>query len=113
MTVWGFATRVAVLSRLPLLGAEIIAPLGRHDRPFLRFAVEIEPGRQLHILAVHPDAPATPGMLHDRNALIARLSDLARAPFLIAGDFNATPWCPAFRAFPASGSGRLRGARHG
>jgi endonuclease/exonuclease/phosphatase (EEP) superfamily protein YafD len=96
----GFSTRVAVLSRLPLLNTEVMAPVGRHDRPFLRLAVEIAPGRQVNILAIHPDAPATPGMLRDRDALIMRLGDLVQAPFLIAGDFNATPWCPVFRLIP-------------
>lgn len=95
-----FASRIVAFSRRPLVEPEIIPSTGKHHRPFLRFAVEIEAGRRLNILGAHPDAPMAPHLLRERDSTIGRLNDLARTPFVLVGDFNVTPWSPGYRAIP-------------
>lgn len=52
------------------------------------------------IAAVHPTPPNTAGLLKERDAHIALLQAHLTEPFVLAGDFNATPWCPVFTAIP-------------
>ncbi len=93
-------SRIVAFSRLPIRGAEVLPQTGAHDRPTVRFGVEPAPGQAVTILATHPDMPATPAMLKDRNTMIRRLSPLARAPFIVTGDFNTTPWSPDYADIP-------------
>ncbi len=92
-------TRVAVLSRYPLRDIETHNPPSPYPRPFIRCVAET-PNGSLTLIAVHPAAPATPAMLKDRDHHVQLLRDLATAPFVVAGDFNATPWSPVFRRIP-------------
>jgi endonuclease/exonuclease/phosphatase (EEP) superfamily protein YafD len=92
-------SRVVALSKFPLLDTQIIPAPGPHPRPFLAFGVDSPAGR-INIYAVHPAAPMAGDLLRDRDAMIERLPAMTKAPFLMAGDFNATPWSPAFGRVP-------------
>lgn len=94
-----FLTRVTVFSRLPLDGIELPPWPGPHHRPWIKFSVNV--GKtQVSVVAVHPTPPNTADVLKERDAHIAALAGHLREPFVLAGDFNATPWCPAFKAIP-------------
>ncbi|MDP3496027.1 MAG: endonuclease/exonuclease/phosphatase family protein [Hyphomonadaceae bacterium] len=55
---------------------------------------------RLNVVAVHPTPPNTPQLLRERDAHIDAVKARMREPFILAGDFNATPWCPAFSSIP-------------
>jgi endonuclease/exonuclease/phosphatase (EEP) superfamily protein YafD len=93
-------TRIVAFSRLPARNLQVLAPQTPERRPFLKFVLDLPGGEALTVIPVHPTAPVTAAMHRDRNASIAMLGDLARASFLIAGDFNATPWSPVYPRIP-------------
>ncbi len=94
-----YATRLAVFSRVPLDDTTIHRGPGPHERDFATFSVAMG-DRQLNVIAVHPVPPMTAKLTVERDQQIAQLAPLAREPFLVAGDFNATPWTPAFADIP-------------
>lgn len=96
--VW--TSRIVAFSRLPTRHLEVLRPPGRDRRPFLKFVIDLPGGEALTVAPIHPAAPIKPYMLKDRNDAIRMLGDLVHGPFLIAGDFNATPWCPVFPKIP-------------
>lgn len=94
-----YLTRVTVFSRLPLDGVELPPWPGPHHRPWIKFSVTVGETK-LAVVAVHPTPPNTATVLTERDAHIAVLSGHLREPFVLAGDFNATPWCPVFKSIP-------------
>lgn len=95
----GYLTRVTVFSRVPLVGVELPPWPGPHHRPWIKFDVDVG-GKALAIVVVHPPPPYSNKMLHERDQHIVSLADHMREPFVLAGDFNATPWCPVFKSIP-------------
>lgn len=95
-----FATRIVVLSRLPVAEPMVRRAIAGRRRDFLTFSIEKDGGGKLDIIAVHPVPPNTPKLLKERNDQIATLPALTGEPFIIAGDFNATPWCVDFTRIP-------------
>jgi endonuclease/exonuclease/phosphatase (EEP) superfamily protein YafD len=93
-------SRIVAFSRLPARNLQVLAPPTPERRPFLKFVLDLPDGHALNVIAVHPAAPMRADMHRDRNACIAMLGDLARGSFLIAGDFNATPWSPVYPHIP-------------
>ena len=89
---------VAILSRLPIGRSQNDPALG-----FARLATaEIAtPAGPVELVVVHPP-PAMPAACAATNLrVIAAAGQLARKAggrVIVAGDFNATPWSPAFRA---------------
>ena len=94
-----YPTRVAVFSRVPLDGVELPPWPGPHHRPWIKFSVNVGETK-LAMVAVHPTPPNFAHVLKERDEQIAMLAGHAREPFVLAGDFNATPWCPAFQSIP-------------
>lgn len=94
-----YLTRVTVFSRLPLDGFELPAWPGPHHRPWIKFSVNVGETK-LAMVAVHPTPPNTAKVLKERDQHIALLAGHLREPFVLAGDFNATPWCPVFKSIP-------------
>lgn len=94
-----YSTRVAAFSRVAIGGAQVHGGPGPNARSFVAFGVELG-GETLSIIAMHPVPPASAKLTEERDRQIAQLSPLARAPFVIAGDFNATPWSPVFGDIP-------------
>jgi endonuclease/exonuclease/phosphatase (EEP) superfamily protein YafD len=88
---------VAVLSRLPLRDAAVI-PLGTSFAPAVRAVVETKAG-PVGMLAVHAPRPGGPQRNRERDQALAAIpAALAGLPWarIVVGDFNATPWNPAF-----------------
>jgi endonuclease/exonuclease/phosphatase (EEP) superfamily protein YafD len=87
---------LAIFSKYPFT-AETLA-LSKSGVPVL-FAVMDVKGRRLNYTSVHTLPPLEPGFLSDRNQEFANLSELRRkneGPFIVAGDFNCSPWVASF-----------------
>ncbi|RYG35854.1 MAG: endonuclease/exonuclease/phosphatase family protein [Burkholderiales bacterium] len=94
-----YLTRITVFSRIPLDEIELPSWPGPHHRPWTTFGMTID-GKKLAAIVVHPPPPYTPKLLRERDTHIAALAAHVREPFVLAGDFNATPWCPVFKSIP-------------
>lgn len=93
------STRVAVFSRVALVGSEIHAGPGPNERSWVVARVALG-GGELSLIAMHPVPPSSGELTEERDRQIAMLADKARGAFVIAGDFNATPWTPVFAEIP-------------
>ena len=93
---------IAVLSRIPLENVRVIYPIGL-IRPAVTVTLETV-GKPLTLVAVHPAPPTTQEQLNERNQyftwLASKLTQV-EGPLIVAGDFNATPFTPAFKRFRA------------
>lgn len=95
-----WASRVVAFSKLPILSPKITPAPGEHQRPSLAFTVNIPDGSAVNVYALHPNAPMKADLQRDRDAMIDALAKTAAQPFVIAGDFNATPWCSIYSRIP-------------
>lgn len=105
-----FTTRVVALSRLPMAEPQVVSAPGS-VRPFLKFGIEQQDGHMLTVIAIHASPPFTAALSNDRDMLLAHLSGVASSPFLLAGDFNATPWTSAYQQAPGRRIGDPRFSR--
>ena len=92
-------TRIVVFSRTPLEGVELLPGPGPHHRPWVTCHVRVGE-TSLNVVAVHPTPPTTSKLQQERDVHIAAIGKRMTEPFVLAGDFNATPWCPAFNLIP-------------
>ncbi|HCN77799.1 MAG TPA: hypothetical protein DIT13_11470 [Verrucomicrobiales bacterium] len=63
-------------------------------------------GREFHLIGTHPPPPMGAGFARVQRAEfegIARHTAALGVPVLLVGDFNATPWCHAFRLLEKGG----------
>ena len=92
-----------LLSRLPLESATTLS-FGRGGDPGV--SAEVRVGTKLvHLIGVHPTWPLWRAATQRRNAQYARIAALARAAggdTIVVGDFNATPFSPAYARFVAA-----------
>lgn len=95
-------SRVIALSRFPISDAEVLPGPPCDGRQFLKFSIVPEVGSgPLQVIAVHVDAPLSGEAHRRRNDLIAKVAaSVEGGRYLVAGDFNATPWSAAFRRLP-------------
>ncbi len=93
------STRVVAFSRVAIGDARVHAGPGPHARSFVTFKVVLGE-TDLTLIAMHPVPPNTPALTEERDKQIAMLAGHARGAFVIAGDFNATPWTPVFGEIP-------------
>ncbi len=81
-------------------------PLVLHESPDMaNYDVDVEvdgPAGPFRLWAVHPPSPLHPQWRDDLDT-IGRRSGTIDAPLLVAGDFNASYWHPAFRDLLRSG----------
>jgi len=94
-----YVTRIVVFSRAPLEGVEMVPGPGPNHRPWVTCKVRVGE-TLLNLVAVHPTPPTTAKLQQERDVHIAAIGGRMAEPFVLAGDFNATPWCPAFRLIP-------------
>ncbi len=94
-----YAVRMVAFSRLPIEGGVVREGPGPMARPFLSMRVGVG-GTMLSIMGVHPVPPYTAALLTERDTHIKMLSPMLKGPFVLAGDFNTTPWCPGYGAIP-------------
>lgn len=95
-----WSSRVVAFSKQPISAARVVPAPSGFVRPFLAFTVEVTGGGPLNVYAVHPNAPLKADLQRDRDAMIELLARTVAPPFVVAGDFNATPWCPVFSKLP-------------
>jgi endonuclease/exonuclease/phosphatase (EEP) superfamily protein YafD len=89
---------IAILSRHSLEDARTVE-FGGVDVPSIVARVIRDAG-SLTVVATHPVPPLGAANARDRDAALRALADYvagAPSPCIVAGDFNATPWCAAFR----------------
>lgn len=63
-------------------------------------------GREFHLIGTHPPPPMGAGVAQVQRAEfegISRHVEKLGLPVLLVGDFNATPWCHAFRLLEKGG----------
>lgn len=92
---------IAVLSRWPIIGSR---PLNAATHSWQAMLVRIDVGGGVRpwIVGVHPPSPVLPGNLPTRDRILADLATIITTldgPVIVAGDFNSTPYTPAFREF--------------
>ena len=93
---------IAVLSKWPLADHDVV-DFGVTGYPAVVARVRF-PGREFLLVAAHPHAPISQTHARDNATQLAAIADFAaRAalPCIVAGDFNATPWCVVYRRFAA------------
>lgn len=94
-----YAVRMVAFSRIPFESADVLQGPGPMVRPFLAMKVAVG-GKAISVVGVHPVPPYKPGLLKERDAHIGMLGPLLKGAFVLAGDFNATPWCSGYAAIP-------------
>lgn len=64
----------------------------------------------VQFVTTHPPSPGDPGLMRDRDQQLAAAGAYVDAsrPFVIAGDFNSTPWGRAYNAVPGTRAGDPR-----
>ncbi|WP_225986365.1 endonuclease/exonuclease/phosphatase family protein [Rufibacter sp. LB8] len=87
---------VAILSKFPLLDAQVVAlPILEGTNAELRAlalaAVQLPNGQKIWIGSTHLDEKGNPANRLAQLDAIAKVQATLKEPFLIAGDFNATP----------------------
>ena len=92
----GDAGGMAVLSRLPLVGAadfDVSRRGGGADRPQVRVVLDAGGGRRVALYNCHPHSPRTPAHYRMHGHAVADVRDAAlreTLPTVLAGDFNMT-----------------------
>jgi len=91
---------LAVLSRHPVLEHEVLRPDGGADQALIA-RLSIAGADDPWLFVLHPGNPLIPANLAARDRYLAEISEAIthlEGPVIIAGDFNATPYTPAFQA---------------
>ncbi len=94
----GDSSGMMAFSVLPIAKHELI-PLDDSERATIRLDLETPDG-PLTVVLLHPPPPTRPGLMrqgHVELDALAKVVPRLPKPLVIAGDFNATPWCPPFR----------------
>ena len=89
---------IGVLSRWPLLRVDYV-DFAQDGLPSLVATLDVE-GRRVQVIGLHTAWPVLAGLQRARDRTLAGAAALARQatlPTVIAGDFNLTPYAPAFR----------------
>lgn len=99
---------VALYSKLPCdltpldkLDARLVAGVSSFPRVINRFRLTVG-GKPVTLYNVHPYPPAGARGQEERNAQLRLIADLVateKGPVVVAGDLNATPWCPNYTDF--------------
>lgn len=90
---------IALLSRWPLDRAAGAVDLAGDGMPSLVGTVELAPGRQLRMMALHTHWPVTRELQRQRDLALraaARVAADGNVPTVLVGDLNLTPYAPAF-----------------
>jgi endonuclease/exonuclease/phosphatase (EEP) superfamily protein YafD len=64
----------------------------------------------VQFVTTHPPSPGDPGLMQDRNQQLRAAAGFVHTsrPFIIAGDFNSTPWGRAYAFVPGARAGDPR-----
>ncbi len=101
--------KMLAISSVPMSPIAVASPGGRSNRAVLRYKLSVD-GRQAQIVAAHPVSPDSPAGMGDRNRLLETLDQGLdqKAPFIVMGDLNASPWSRIFGAAPGVRAGDPR-----
>jgi len=92
---------LAVLSIHPITEQTIVRPSGQGKLSLLA-KLSMQNAEDPWIVVVHPSNPTTPHRLVSRDFYLFDLAELIaelQGPVIAAGDFNVTPYAPAFPLF--------------
>lgn len=90
---------IALLSTLPIVTGRAINLHPSRVRPTIDAVLDVH-GSPLRFLGLHAVAPASKRSADCRDAQLAGCDEILQTetgPTILAGDFNATPWCPCLR----------------
>lgn len=98
---WRSSEATVVLSVWPIIERRMPDP---QTRAWQMSQVRLDMGDRLQpwVVVVHPPSPVVAGNLPLRDRILRELATTVSqldGPVIVAGDFNATPYTPAFRAF--------------
>lgn len=85
---------LAVYSKLPITRQDV-SPLGPNQSTSICLELDFH-GQTIGFLGTHPYPPMLPSRYCTRNAQLKSVAERAKSmsvPTIVAGDFNATPWC--------------------
>lgn len=105
---------MAIMSRRTLVNTAVFptqVPGSKFTpRAFISAELEIAAGNKVRVFAIHPRLPLSKASMHHRDSLLGQLKDTIGESqnFIIMGDFNLTPWTPAFRNLPGKRAGDPR-----
>jgi Uncharacterized protein conserved in bacteria len=97
----GACQGTVLLSTYPITSAARFQPI-RDAWPAMIANIEVDGATRVSLAIVHALDPVEPGGLHRRDRFLDQLASLLnslRGPLVVLGDFNASPFTPAFRAF--------------
>lgn len=92
---------LAILSIHPIITRAVVRPSGQGKISLLA-QISVPGAEDPWIVVVHPPNPAGPARLPARDAYLFDLAELIaelEGPVIVAGDFNVTPYAPAFPRF--------------
>lgn len=99
-TDWGLLG-LAILSRYPITEHEVLRST-RRNQPGIVARLSVTGADNPWIVVVHPWNPVAAANLAARDRYLAEIAEAVTrlpGPVIVAGDFNVTPYAPAFRAF--------------
>jgi len=100
-----------VLSKRKIIDRELFVENGEmYPRSILQFTVgEGQPG-EYEFYLTHPRIPLARAGARRRDEVLSNLKKMTKKQkrYLIAGDFNLTPWTPMFRSLPGKRAGDPR-----
>jgi endonuclease/exonuclease/phosphatase (EEP) superfamily protein YafD len=101
--------KMMVIAKDEVSEIEISPTGGRSNRAVLRYRINAGKG-SIQVVAAHPVSPDSPAGMHDRDRMLVSLGEGLDevSPFLVMGDFNATPWASVFARTPGSRAGDPR-----
>ncbi len=91
---------IAILSKEPFT-VVWKGSINKYQPPILVVKFE-QREREVHLYAVHPVPPATPGYYRLRNELLMEVAKMIRksqVPVVLFGDLNTSMWAPSFKEF--------------
>lgn len=92
---------LAILSRFPLKDGFVFRQT-KWNAPVASARLTLSEGTEVRLVVVHTMNPIRRSGLRARNALMSALAEELKdykGPLVVAGDFNATPYTPAFARF--------------
>lgn len=94
---------IVVLSVFPITSSTVFQPI-EGAWPALIAGIDVDPGRHVSLAVIHASDPIRAEGLVWRDEFFRRLAaqlNTMHDPLIVLGDFNASPYTPAFRSFLA------------
>ncbi len=98
-----------MLVRGPVVDEHIVLPDDTWNRAYITATVDMA-GKDIKIAALHPIVPVIREGRVKRDAMFGHVSKSVSGAenFIIIGDYNTTPWVPAFKHVPGKRAGDPR-----